>query len=205
MRRAKMTARQGDCKADATGGCRSLTRPTFSVKSRQSRNERRSGSLSARPSFPRAQVAPIPPPRVGFKILARAPEGRESVFEVVRAAEPCREDISRSGPRRRSFASATALFHSSGSKSPRPIQASATSAAASSTSRSRMNSTSSRRIEWPAASVSMTRSSSSVGLEASGVDADVLAEQFARLLNDETHLRRIDLRHRALGQRRFFA
>src|SRR5271157_4338572 len=71
------------------------------------------------------------------------------------------------GPSARSLASATALFHSSGSKSPRPIQASATSAADSSTSRSLMNWTSSLRIEWPAASVNMTRSPSSVGLEAS--------------------------------------
>src|SRR5580658_5337013 len=32
-----------------------------------------------------------------------------------------------------------------------------------------------------------------------GIGADVLAEELARLLDDEAHFRRIDLRHRALG------
>jgi hypothetical protein len=87
-------------------------------------------------------------------------------------------------PSCRSLAAPTALRRSSASQSPRPIQTSATRAGASSTSRSLMNSTSSRRVGRSDAWVSM----------------NVFAQILARLFDDETYLRRIDLRHLALGR-----
>ncbi len=103
------------------------------------------------------------------------------------------------GPSCRSSAAATALGQSSASKSPRPIQASATRAADSSTSRSLMNSTSSRRIEFGRVG---QNDALAVAARIGGVGrhADVLAQQLARLFDNEADLRRIDLGHRALAR-----
>src|SRR5271165_4042634 len=84
VRRAKMTARQGDCKARTRRAVsRSRMRPTF--VSRLGNRTRRRSLFTFSAAVVRASASCALPllPGVGFKILARAAELREGVFEIV--------------------------------------------------------------------------------------------------------------------------